>query len=338
MSSQLPGLGVYCHSNRFASLCAGAIRSIRCPRSSRETDEWRRSLARRPGSQPWLSPPADVCMKRELPGEPRNTPIPRPRPSARRPGTVISRTTGSDGRTTALVRTRPAIYLIRRTAARPIATNPAAGAKAGRKRKTCATRITSSRTFTRSKLGSPPALAASNPGGCVWTLTTTSGEPETERAKCSESVVIRNVPYRPGEAGDGGILVVRDESGKELVRDTIAVKDTLVVGLGDSFGSGEGNPDRPVRFAAPIPSITYSGSYPPVLRPGAPAPGGWPFRLTQPRSISRPKPATDSQDRRTRRPITTPARDGRAPTAIARNIPISSAPRSRWRLRIPTAR
>jgi hypothetical protein len=61
---------------------------------------------------------------------------------------------------------------------------------------------------------------------------------------------MRNVPYRPGEAGDGGVVVVRDESGKELVRDTIAVKDTPVVGLGDSFGSGEGNPVPTGPFAS----------------------------------------------------------------------------------------
>ncbi len=137
------------------------------------------------------------------------------------------------------------------------------------------------------------ALVASNPGGCVWTLTPAGGEAETERAKCSEAVVIRNVPYRPGDAADGGVLVVRDESGKELARDTITVKDTLVIGLGDSFGSGEGNPDRPVRFAAPIPSVTYSGAYQPSSWPaGAPAPGGWPFRLTQP-PIDQPPQAGD---------------------------------------------
>ena len=102
--------------------------------------------------------------------------------------------------------------------------------------------------------------------------------------------MIRDVPYRPGEAGDGGVLVVGDESGKELARETIVVKDTLVVGLGDSYGSGEGNPDLPVRFVAPTPSITYSGTQSSPRRSGGAVLGGWPFRWTHPPIDQLPQP------------------------------------------------
>ncbi len=121
-----------------------------------------------------------------------------------------------------------------------------------------------------------PPLAAAHAGECAWTLTPASGAAETERAPCAQSVFIHDVPYHPGEAGDGGVLVVRDAGGQELARETVVVKDTLILGLGDSFGSGEGNPDVPIRFAAPPTNITYGDSF----DPSRPALGGWPLRWT----------------------------------------------------------
>ena len=62
-------------------------------------------------------------------------------------------------------------------------------------------------------------------------------QPCAERAKLS-------VPFPRG-----GRLVVKTSDGRRLVQ-TIKVKDIFIVGIGDSFASGEGNPDVPVRLAA----------------------------------------------------------------------------------------
>jgi hypothetical protein len=69
---------------------------------------------------------------------------------------------------------------------------------------------------------------------------------------CGEPVVLA-APYPAG-------LAVRVEIGGVLLASTeIKVRDILVVGIGDSFGSGEGNPDVAVRFS-PERTISYGGS------------------------------------------------------------------------------
>jgi len=59
---------------------------------------------------------------------------------------------------------------------------------------------------------------------------------------CKEPVRL-DIPYPTGA------MVSVTVGGVEVARQRIAVKDVFVVGLGDSFGSGEGNPDVPVRFS-----------------------------------------------------------------------------------------
>ena len=60
---------------------------------------------------------------------------------------------------------------------------------------------------------------------------------------CDEPVTL-SVPYP-----DGGTVSVGVDGETPIATD-IQVKDLLIVGLGDSFASGEGNPDVPVRFDA----------------------------------------------------------------------------------------
>ena len=79
---------------------------------------------------------------------------------------------------------------------------------------------------------------------CAWVM-----EPQSTRGRaarltlpCDQPVVL-DVPYP-----DGGQISV--EIGAVRVATTIAqVTDLLVVGLGDSFAAGDGNPDVPVRFS-----------------------------------------------------------------------------------------
>ena len=59
---------------------------------------------------------------------------------------------------------------------------------------------------------------------------------------CNRSIEL-DVPYPAG-----AFIEVRINN-QEVARQDIRVKDILVVGLGDSFASGEGNPDMPVRFS-----------------------------------------------------------------------------------------
>ena len=80
---------------------------------------------------------------------------------------------------------------------------------------------------------------------CTW-LTAPHGGGEL-RGKvvtqpCSESVKL-DIPY------PGGVTVEVEIGGRTVATDDIEVRDLLIVGMGDSIASGEGNPDVPVHFS-----------------------------------------------------------------------------------------
>jgi hypothetical protein len=80
---------------------------------------------------------------------------------------------------------------------------------------------------------------------CTWlTAPLTRGQSRGKAITklCSEPLII-DVPY-PGGAG-----ITVEVGGLEVARATLKITDLLIVGMGDSFGSGEGNPDIPVRFS-----------------------------------------------------------------------------------------
>jgi lysophospholipase L1-like esterase len=77
---------------------------------------------------------------------------------------------------------------------------------------------------------------------CSWRLADTAGAILKEiHALCRQPVTL-DVPYP-----QGGRLTVTATGGASAAAD-IKVRDVLIVGLGDSFGAGEGNPDDPVKF------------------------------------------------------------------------------------------
>jgi lysophospholipase L1-like esterase len=77
---------------------------------------------------------------------------------------------------------------------------------------------------------------------CTW-LTASRGEPSSAlTVPCDVSVKLE-IPYPDGAA------VRVQVGGQTVARSDVRVEDVLVVGIGDSFGSGEGNPDVPVRFS-----------------------------------------------------------------------------------------
>lgn len=59
---------------------------------------------------------------------------------------------------------------------------------------------------------------------------------------CSEAARFI-VPY------PGGAAITVEIGGRQVAKADIKVRDVLVAGMGDSFASGEGNPDMPVRFS-----------------------------------------------------------------------------------------
>ena len=80
---------------------------------------------------------------------------------------------------------------------------------------------------------------------CTWLTAPKGGKEIRGKAitqPCDEPLKV-DVPY-PGQVG------LKVEIGGREVFETVAkVRDVFVVAMGDSFGSGEGNPDIPVRFS-----------------------------------------------------------------------------------------
>ena len=64
----------------------------------------------------------------------------------------------------------------------------------------------------------------------------------TIRQNCAKPIEVQ-VPY------PAGLELSVDIDGREAAEEHVRVRDIFIVGMGDSFGSGEGNPDVPVRFS-----------------------------------------------------------------------------------------
>ena len=80
---------------------------------------------------------------------------------------------------------------------------------------------------------------------CTWLTAPKGGKEVRGQAitePCNEAVSF-DVPY-PGSLG-----IKVEIGGREVLGTDAKVRDILVVALGDSFASGEGNPDTPVRFS-----------------------------------------------------------------------------------------
>jgi len=79
---------------------------------------------------------------------------------------------------------------------------------------------------------------------CTWLTAPHGGAPRGDAViqACNEEARF-DIPY------PGGASVSVEIGGREIAGTDVRVRDLLVVGMGDSFASGEGNPDVPVRFS-----------------------------------------------------------------------------------------
>ena len=98
----------------------------------------------------------------------------------------------------------------------------------------------------------PEIVSALPAGDCTWTWTPhkagTAGE--TRKQPCKDQFTIKRLPYSLDHAASGAAVKVTLSDGRELVDPQVVVQDLFVVAMGDSFMSGEGNPDKPVVLSA----------------------------------------------------------------------------------------
>ena len=99
---------------------------------------------------------------------------------------------------------------------------------------------------------SPEILTGLPAGDCTWSWTPRrAGLPgETRKQACKDQFVIRRVPYSKDQSISGAAVKVTLPDGRELADPAVIVEDLFVVAMGDSFMSGEGNPDKPVVLSA----------------------------------------------------------------------------------------
>ncbi|HVY57671.1 MAG TPA: hypothetical protein VHA77_07460, partial [Xanthobacteraceae bacterium] len=95
-------------------------------------------------------------------------------------------------------------------------------------------------------------LAQAGNGECTWTWQPRrpGGKAETQRQACKTKLVIKRVPFSLDRKVSGVSVKVQLPDGRVLSDPNVVVEDLFLVALGDSFASGESNPDRPVTFSA----------------------------------------------------------------------------------------
>jgi hypothetical protein len=88
-------------------------------------------------------------------------------------------------------------------------------------------------------------------GECQWSWQPrkAGGKTETKKLACKDKLTIARVPFALDRANSGVAVTVKLPDGRELADHDVVVEDLFVVALGDSFASGESNPDRPVQFS-----------------------------------------------------------------------------------------
>ncbi len=96
-----------------------------------------------------------------------------------------------------------------------------------------------------------PEQLAGVTGECVWTWQPRKPgqKTETKRLPCKDKLTIARVPYSLDKANSGVSVSVKLPDGRELVERDVVVEDLFIVAFGDSFASGESNPDRPVQLS-----------------------------------------------------------------------------------------
>jgi hypothetical protein len=79
---------------------------------------------------------------------------------------------------------------------------------------------------------------------CTWLTTPIGGRQRGVAVKtpCNTAIELM-IPY------PAGAKVTLQVGGEQVAEEAVKVTDLFIVGLGDSFGSGEGNPDVPVRLS-----------------------------------------------------------------------------------------
>src|SRR5258707_7843059 len=94
-------------------------------------------------------------------------------------------------------------------------------------------------------------LATAGVGDCVWTWQSKKAglAAETRKQACNLKLVIRRVPFSLDRSASGVAVKVQLPDGMTLADPNVTVEDVFVVAMGDSFASGESNPDRPVTFS-----------------------------------------------------------------------------------------
>ena len=97
----------------------------------------------------------------------------------------------------------------------------------------------------------PERLATVGIGDCVWTWQPKKAglAAETRKQTCNLKLVIRRVPFSLDRSASGVAVKVQLPDGTTLADPNVSVEDVFVVAMGDSFASGESNPDRPVTFS-----------------------------------------------------------------------------------------
>jgi hypothetical protein len=85
---------------------------------------------------------------------------------------------------------------------------------------------------------------------CIWSWQPRAGgKTETKTLPCTSKLTIARVPYSTNAARSGVAVMVKLPDGRELADPSVIVEDLFVAALGDSFASGESNPDKPVTFS-----------------------------------------------------------------------------------------
>src|SRR5215475_2858924 len=97
----------------------------------------------------------------------------------------------------------------------------------------------------------PERLATAGAGDCVWTWQPKKVDlpAETKKQACNGKLVIKRMPFSLDRSASGVSVKVQLPDGTTLTDPNVAVDDVFVVAMGDSFASGESNPDRPVTFS-----------------------------------------------------------------------------------------